>query len=519
MLKSRPRLERRRSDYYSSAIITVCNLYREKFKMSLKQQTISGAIWSLVQRWGARLWGMLVFFLLARLLGPETFGLVAYAGVFIAVADVFLNQGFVKAIVQREDLKSEHLSTAFWANIVIGFALTALVFLASPTIARLAEEPELSAILRWLSLSFVISSFANVQDAQLQRSFEYRKLAVRTMTGLVVGGVVGIVMAFMGFGVWSLVAQQIISIAISTVMLWILSPWKPALFFSVSHFQELFAFEANDLGSRALNLVNRRSDDLLIGYFLGSVALGFYSTAYKLYYIVAELFSSAVTSVSFSAISRTQGDLAKTRKAFYSLVEIVSLAAFPAFAGLALVAPILVPFALGEEWLPSVGVLQILCAVGALQAVSIFNFTVVSGLGHPRWQFLYSLVSAVINVVAFLSVVRFGIIAVAAAYTIRAYLLTPASLYAVKKFAHISYRAYFKTFLGPLLATLIMSGAVFGLLQLSQDALPLLRLILSIGGGALAYALALKFVAPDLFDKMFGLLRSTLASRKPAKAS
>ena len=486
--------------------------------MSLKQQTITGALWSLVQRWGSRLWGMAVFFLLARLLGPETFGLVAYAGVFVAVADVFLSQGFVKAIIQREDLKDEHLSTAFWANIVTGIAITVIVFFAAPTIARLAQEPELSAILRWLSLSFTIGSFANVQDAQLQRSFDYKKLALRTMTGLVVGGVVGVVMAFSGFGVWSLVAQQLVSIGLSTIMLWILSSWKPKLFFSLTHFRELFAFESNDLGSRALNLINRRADDLLIGYFLGSVALGFYSTAYRLYYIVSELFSSAVTSVSFSAISRTQGNLAKTRHAFYSLVEMVSLVAFPAFAGLALTAPILVPFALGEEWLPSVPVLQILCVVGALQAVSIFNFTVVSGLGKPRWQFVFSLVSAVINLVAFLSVVRFGIIAVAAAYTIRAYLMTPVSLYAVKRFAQISYRAYFKLFLAPILSTLVMSGAVFALMQVSEGVQPLFRLLLLVISGALVYALGLRLAAPALFARMFGLVKSTLGSRIPAKA-
>ncbi len=159
--------------------------------MSLKEQTLTATLWSLTQRWSARFWGLIVFFILARLLGPESFGLIALASVFIDVGSIFIGEGFVKPLVQRRDLEPEHLSTAFWSNVVTGIVLTTLVFTASPIIASLAGQPELAAILRWLSLSFVINSFSNVQSALLERELAYKTLTIRTLTGLVAGGVVG----------------------------------------------------------------------------------------------------------------------------------------------------------------------------------------------------------------------------------------------------------------------------------------------------------------------------------------
>ena len=421
---------------------------------------------------------------------------------------MFLGQGFVKAIVQRKDLEDEHLNTAFWANIITGLLLTAIVFAIAPFVAQQSGQPELSSVLRWLSLSFIISSFANVQNAQLQRSFEYKKLAFRTMLGLFVGGGIGVVMAFMGYGVWSLVAQQLVSSGLSTVALWFMSPWRPGLSFSPTHFSDLFGFEANSFGIRALNLINRRSDDLLVGFFLGPVALGLYSMAYRIYFIIAELFSSSLNSVSFSALSRTQEDIPKTRNAFYSLVEMVSLVSLPAFVGLAFLAPSVVPMLLGDGWERSIRVLQILCAVGVIQAVAIFNFTVISALNKPQWEFRYNLLSAAINLVSFFIAVRYGIVAVAAAYTIRAYVLIPLSLIAVKRLIDIRYRDYLKLFLPPLVGTTVMLGVLYGLSSVTQDVPDFLRAALLVVGGGLSYLGAVRIFAPELARKILDLILS-----------
>ncbi len=486
--------------------------------MSLKERTIVGVVWSLVQRWAARFWGLLVFFILARLLGPEAFGLVAYAGVFIAIADIFLGNGFVKALVQRPKLEPEHLDTAFWSNIVTGALLTALVFALAPLIAHLSNQPELGAILRWLSLVFIINAFVNVQNAYLQRELAYRALAVRTLLGLVVGGAVGVGMAFAGFGVWSLVAQQLISSVLSTATLWFLSSWRPRFAFSRKHFVDLFAFEVNSFGTRALTFINRRSDDLLIGAFLGPTALGFYGVAYRAYYIVAELFSSSFSEVAFSAISRTQTELARTRRAFYSLIETVSFLAFPAFIGLAFVAPLLVPLVFGEEWTKSVLVLQILCGAGMIQTSLSFNFVVVQAYGKPQWQVAYGALSAVINLVSFLSVVRFGIEAVAAAYTIRAYILSPVSVIMVKRLTNISIKDYLRRFLGPLTASLLMVGALYATLTLSANLAPAVRLALLALAGGTSYLASIRLIAPALSLRVFDLVRTTLPLRRPLKA-
>ena len=199
---------------------------------SLKQKSVTSVLWSAAQKWGSRLIGVFVFFLLARLLTPEAIGLSALAMAFIYFAQAVVAQGFVEAIVQREDLEPDHLHTAFWANAGAGIVISVLAVALAPWIASLANTPALAPVLRWLTVSFLLSALCSVPTAILQRDFAYKVLAVRYLVGIVLGGIVGVVMAFMGYGVWSLVAQELVYRTSSTISLWAQLPWRPKLRFS-----------------------------------------------------------------------------------------------------------------------------------------------------------------------------------------------------------------------------------------------------------------------------------------------
>jgi O-antigen/teichoic acid export membrane protein len=176
---------------------------------SLRQQFIKGIIWSAIQNWGTQGISFLVFLLLARLLKPEAFGLVSLAEVFLAFVRIFLDQGFSAAIVQRKELEPEHLNTAFWINLGISLLLTLFGIAFADTVATFFKQPELIPIIRWMSLSFFLSAFSQIQSAILQRKFRFKALATRCLIGAFIGGIVGIAMAFFGYGVWSLVGQQL----------------------------------------------------------------------------------------------------------------------------------------------------------------------------------------------------------------------------------------------------------------------------------------------------------------------
>src|SRR5688500_2414099 len=245
--------------------------------MSLRQRAAKGIFWSVIQKWGRAAISILTFVVLSRLLAPEAFGLVALATVFTVFIELFLDQGFGAAIVQRAELEPEHLDTAFWINILTGILLTVGLIAASGLVAATFDEPRLAPILKWLSFSFILSSLTSTQVSILQRKLAFTNLAARSLIATVVGGVVGISMAFAGFGVWSLVGQDLASGVAGVIVLWHASDWRPGFKVSMRHYKDLFSFGVSIVGNHALTVLLRRSDDLLTGFFLGPVLLVFYT--------------------------------------------------------------------------------------------------------------------------------------------------------------------------------------------------------------------------------------------------
>lgn len=174
--------------------------------MSIREKAVKGIVWSIIQNWGSQAGSLIVFFLLARLLEPKVFGLVALASIFLAFMQIFLNQGFSQVVIQRQELEPKHLDTAFWTNLTIGISLTVLGFTTSELVANFFRQPQLTIILKWFSLLFLITSLSSVQQALLERHFAFKAIAVRLLAGTFIGGTVGVIMATSGLGIWSLVS-------------------------------------------------------------------------------------------------------------------------------------------------------------------------------------------------------------------------------------------------------------------------------------------------------------------------
>jgi O-antigen/teichoic acid export membrane protein len=477
--------------------------------MNLRQKAVKGVVWSAIQSWGRQAISFIVFALLARLLAPEVFGLVALAGVFLAFTQVFLDQGFADAIVQREHLDPEHLDTAFWTNLGIGLLLTLLGIAVAGLVADLFNQPQLTPIIRWLSLSFLLRALSAVQEAIFRRNLAFKPLAVRTLIAGAVGGLVGVTMAFMGFGVWSLVGQQLVDSLVQVIVLWLASDWRPRINFSAKHFKDLFSFGINVVGINILNFLNTRSDDLLIGYFLGPVALGYYSIAYRLLQIVTQLLIGVINGLAMPVFSRLQGEPEQLRKAFYSAIQLSSLVAFPAFLGLSVLAPELLVVLFGKQWAPSIPVMQILSLVGLLYAGFYFNGPVIMAVGKPTWNLGLTLLQAVCNVVAFAIAVRWGIVAVAAAYAIRSYLMAPITIWVVHHLVRIEIATYLRQYAAPLVGGLIMVIAILGTKHFLIDIVNSHTLLgISVVLGFLLYPATISLIAPKLFGRLIELFRS-----------
>ncbi|MEQ9486246.1 MOP flippase family protein [Coleofasciculus sp. F4-SAH-05] len=480
--------------------------------MNLRQKAVKGVVWSAIQGWGTQAIAFIVFFVLARLLEPEAFGLVALAGVFLAFIQIFIDQGLSTAIVQRQELEPEHLDSAFWTNLGISLLLTLFGIAAAGFVAELFKEPQLAPILRWLSLSFLFIGLNGVQQAIFERQLAFKALAIRSMVAVVAGGVVGVVMAFLDFGVWSLVGKQLVNGVVEVIVLWGASNWRPGFKVSIKHFRELFSFGINLVGLNILGFLNRRLDDFLIGYYLGPLALGYYSISYKLLLIMTNLLTSVTTKVALPTFSRLKQEPEKLRRAFYTVTQLTSLISFPTFMGMAALASELIPGLFGEKWLPSIPVMQILAFIGIIHSVAYFNGSVMMSMGKPSWQLKLNCMHTIANVVLFFVAVRWGIEAVAAVYVIRSYLLTPVDLLVIRKLINIKLTTYVYQYIVPFTGTLGMVAAILIAKYLLANFINLYTLIVvcSLLGTAM-YTLIITLIAPKLIHKVMNLIKLTFS--------
>lgn len=486
--------------------------------MNIKEKAVKGVFWSAMQKWGEQSISFVVFLVLARLLGPEVFGLVALSSIYLAFIQTFLDQGFAEAIVQRQDVEDEHLDTAFWVSICTSLLLTVLSFTGAGLVANIFKEPQLVPIVQWLSLSFILRGLNSVQAAILRRRMDFKSLAVRSLIGIVVGGGVGVVMAYMGCQAWSLVGQQLSNLVIGVPLMWWVSDWRPGFKISGKHFKDLFSFGINVTGFNLLNFFNRRSDNLLIGFYLGSLALGYYNIAYRLLEIMTQLLTNITAQVAVPAFARLQSEPERVRQGFYRVTQLTSLISFPSFLGVAVLAPQIVPVLFGDEWLASIPVMQVLCIVGILQSLFFFNSSVLLAMGKANWRLWINCLNAVTNVIAFAFAVQWGIVAVAAAYAIRGYLFSPIPLLAIQKLIHINLKTYLQQFVPPLLSSGIMACAIWGVRSLL---LPIANLYVVLGicslVGAVVYLVSMQLLAPNLVKKTIDLIVLSLPKSKLKK--
>ena len=427
---------------------------------NLQRRVARGASWTILDNWGRQLLQLLVFVIIARLLVPADFGLVALAMVFVALAQLFVDQGLGDALVQRRELTKAHVDTAFWAALALGVVLAVVGLLAAGPIAALLNEPELQPVLQALSLVFILSGLAAIPMAILQRELRFRSLALRTIFSLAGGGALGIAMALMGYGVWALVGQQLTTGVLSVVALWWASPWRPGLTFSRRHFRELIGFGANVVGSDLLHYLTRYSDKFLVGTVLGTVPLGIYAVGYRILDAASALLVGIARKISFPALARVQHEPERLARAYFRMTRITAALVLPGYIGLALVAPELIRLVFGARWAEAGPVAAVLFLVGPAFAVQGFGGTLLNAAGRPDITLRLRFVSAAMTVVGFAIAVPFGLLAVAAAYAIRGYLMLPLQLYYQRKYAGIPTSEYLLRLRGPALATAVMAAAV-----------------------------------------------------------
>ena len=407
--------------------------------------------WSVVDKWGTRLTSLVVILFLGRILDAESFGVVALATVYTALAAVFVDSGFGRSLVQKHELTEVDKNTAFWVNVGLGTVLAGITIAIAPVISDIAGISVLEQVLQALSLGLFLNGLSSTPAALLEREFRFKTLAMRRAVGTISGGSAAIVCAFAGFGVWSLVTQTLVTATISTTVLWLTSDWRPKASFSFQSFKSLRTVGLSVMGIELVAYFNSQADKLLIGAFMDAESLGYYYIALQITTVITSLFSSVFGNISLTTFSRAQRDTRQLVQWFLRLTSISSYTAIPFFSLVAASAPTLIPFVLGPQWQDSVPIIQILVLLGVINAAITFDRNLLIAVGQGRRAFNMTLGQALLGIALILPALQFGVLGVAAAVVLRQYIFWPVRLLQVSRAIPLPVWPYFKGWLTPVL--------------------------------------------------------------------
>lgn len=458
----------------------------------LRTATVRGILWFGGDQVGRRVVDQLFAIVLARLLLPKDYGVFALAAVFLTFLRIIGSMGMGSAIIQRREIDDEYLATGFWASVGLGVVLAAVGVGMGFLVGWWLGDPLVGRVLSVLSLSFLIIAGASMQMAIVSRRMDYQVLAFRSIAATIVGGMIGIAMAYAGFGVWSFVGQELGMYASGTFLLWRVSGWRPRLVFVRSKFLELWAFGSRLQAASFFDYLVRQSDNLLVGRYLGSTALGYYTFGYSVF--LAPLNDVGLLNrVFFPALSRLQDDAVRFKTAFMRATQYVTMIVLPMLVGLALVAPIAVSVVFGAKWLPSVPVIRLLTLAGFFRLLMNLWPTGLEATGQPGLRLRLSMISVLLYLPAFAVGLRWGILGVAAGYLMATLALVPVVYRYVSRTVGMTPRDLWAALSTTVIGCVVMAGTV-GVLMWALHAygrLPqVVALALLVGTGAMTYVAA-----------------------------
>lgn len=446
------------------------------------------AVWSSLEAVGTAGLQVVSLVVLARMLGPSDLGLAMLAIAVIYTLSGFIEFFFVEAIVQRESLDEAHVSSAFWVALAGAGGIIALCVVGADHVALAFGEPELGPLVRWMSPVFAFAAFNGNVVAVLRRSMEFKAIAVGSLAGRVLSSTVAIGMAWSGFGVWSVVAQQLALFGGSAVVFWLIVSWRPSLRFSVRHLRELTSFAGPKALGGALTSVNGQVLSLLAGSLFGTIGLGYVSLARRVSGTLGNVIDGAARQINLSVFSRQQNSRTMLLTSVYGSTNVTCLLAFPVFAGLIVCAEDTVALAFGSEWGPAVPLVQ-LFAVGCILRTAIGPIrTTVEAVGRPALHLIRGSVELIATVGGLLALSGLGPIATGVVMVMVAALTIPIDFAMSAKFLQLRGRVLFEQVRSPLVASTVMAcGLVGPQLVLMPTWLPAQRLVALVPLGAFVY--------------------------------
>lgn len=364
---------------------------------SLKHKAAAGMIWTALQKYSTMFIGFISGIILARLLTPYDYGCIGMLSIFMVLAESFIDGGFGSALIQKKNPTQEDYSTIFFWNISMACILYAVLYLCAPTIARFYNISQLSSVLRVQGIILFIYAFNIVQRNQLRKNLNFRLLSIVTIVTSLISLAITIVMAYHGYGVWALVAQNIITAAIPTIAFWFLVKWRPRLVFSIKAYRELFGFGFYMFLTHLINQFGQQIQGLLIGKFYNPTTMGYYSKASGTEKLASSSISQVMTQVTYPLYAEAQNNLSLMQNMIRRLSMSLSYLTFPLMFILILLARPIFVLLYSDRWLQSVPYFQVLCFAGLAYSLQSVNYQSISAIGKSKLMFQWTLVKRIMG--------------------------------------------------------------------------------------------------------------------------
>lgn len=454
--------------------------------MTLTHSVLTATRWSAFSQVMRQLSQLAVTVILARLLSPDDFGVIAMATVLTGFVILLSDLGTSAAVIQRAEHPAGFLSAVFWVNIAFGVLAMLAVIALSPVVAAFYHEERLVPVLIVLSLSFPLAGLVALQRALLEKSMSFDVLARIEMLSTAIGAVTGVAVAFAGGGIWALVLQTVSTVAAMAIALWANSSWRPGFGASLAEIRSIAGFSGYLTGFNVVNYFARNADYVLIGWLLGSEQLGYYTMAYRILMFPLQNLSAVITRVTLPAFSRIQADDSRFRRGYLASIGVIAVVSFPVMAGVFSVARPLVEAAFGDRWLPMVPILMIFAPVGLVQSIVATAGSIYIAKNQTASMFKWGVFAGVVVVTSFIVGLQWGVLGVAACYGIASLALAYPGMAIPLRLIGLKVKDSLAVLWPPLVSASLMAVLVLAITKPASTLLspwPLLLMDVAIGAG------------------------------------
>lgn len=479
-------------------------------------KVFSNFIWRFAERCGAQGVTFVVSIVLARLLDPSVYGTVALVTVFTTIMQVFVDSGMGSALIQKKDADDLDFSSVFYFNIMMCSVLYLIMFVAAPSIAAFYKTPELTSVVRVLSLILIISGVKNVQQAYVSKNMLFKKFFFSTLGGTIGAAIVGITMAYLGFGVWALVAQMLFNTAVDTTILWITVKWRPKKMFSLQRLKGLFSYGWKLLVSSLIDTVYNDLRQLIIGKIYSKSDLAQYNQGKKFPALIVTNINTSIDSVLLPTMSKAQDSANTVKNMTRRAIKTSTYLMMPFMVGLAVCAEPLVRLILTEKWLPCVPFLRIFCFTYAFYPIHTANLNAIKAMGRSDLFLKLEIVKKIVGLAAILSTMWISVMAMAYSLLFTSVLSQIINSFPNKKLLNYSYAQQFKDMLPQICASLFMGVVVYCVQFLGLNSI--LTLLIQVPVGVVLYVGISKVFHIDSFEYVIATVKGLFAKKNKKEA-